>query len=566
MPTVESIDREWGAVTNETTAIDTRAVVRNPNPVGIPGVMSVEFTARMNDVVLTEGRRGGIGLSTGKNTINLSSEIPNDRIATWWVTHVNGGESSTLTIDPVVRGPLFYRNLPNRTSEFSTDLLAPLQTTDERTLGFGDRPFLVVENQTATWGEATNETTPLRVSARIRNAHDYDVTLAGVAYEVTMNGVTLGNGSTSDGFRVAPGETGTLTVDAALDTQQFATWWPTHVRNDETSRMAVEMYGLVERNGTVERIPLRLYQERLQFETAILDGGGTTVEPLPVPGRDPVSIPTIEGTDSRWGAVTDATTDVETTVSLSNTSGLSQFRDLVRVRVDRRVAINDVTVANTSSTIDRIPDDGQLTTTTALANDRVPAWWARHVNNGESSTIVVGSDAVIDVGFTRLGLETPDDRQTFTTDILGDLETAEGGPIVVEDRTVLQSGGMTAEWGEATPERAPLTVRTTMSNEVRVPVEVSDIDYEVSINGITLADDVAPETYTIQPGQPREIALDVVLDNAKMDEWWVSHVRNGQRSELSVDATATVSFAGRTETVPLESLSRNTTITTDIFE
>lgn len=565
-PTVESIDEEWGPVTDETTAIETRATVRNPNPVGIPGVMTVRFSARMNDVVLATGERGGIGLSPGTNTVNLSSEIPNDRVATWWVTHVNGDESSTLTIDPVVEGPFFYRNLANRTSEFETDLLAPLESTEARTLGFGDRAFLVVERQSAAWGEATDRTTPLEVSAQVRNVHDYDVTLAGVEYVVTMNGVTLGNGSTREAFAVAPGETETLTVEAALDTRQFATWWPTHVRNDETSRMAVEMYGLVEHNGTVRRIPLTLYEERLQFETDILEGGSAAVERLPTSDREPIAIPTVEHTDSEWGTVTGATTEVATTVTLSNTTGLGRVRELARIDVDRQVAINGVRVANAASTVDRIPEDGRLTTTTALANDRVPEWWARHINNGESSTIAIGSDTVVDLGFTRLELAAPEDRRTLTTDILSTLATDEGSPVVVDGRTVLQSGPTTARWGEATPDRAPLTVRTTMSNEVRAPVEISAIDYEVSINGVTLADDVARETRRIRPGDTEEIALSVVLDNAKMDQWWVSHLRNGQQSAVSVDVTATVTVAGRTETVALESFSTDTTFTTDVFE
>jgi LEA14-like dessication related protein len=105
-----------------------------------------------------------------------------------------------------------------------------------------------------------------------------------------------------------------------------------------------------------------------------------------------------------------------------------------------------------------------------------------------------------------------------------------------------------------------------MSNEVRAPVEISAIDYEVSINGVTLADDVARETRRIRPGDTEEIALSVVLDNAKMDQWWVSHLRNGQQSAVSVDVTATVTVAGRTETVALESFSTDTTFTTDVFE
>jgi LEA14-like dessication related protein len=107
---------------------------------------------------------------------------------------------------------------------------------------------------------------------------------------------------------------------------------------------------------------------------------------------------------------------------------------------------------------------------------------------------------------------------------------------------------------------------TTLSNEVRVPVDVSAINYTVSINGITLADGVSSETYTIDPGETRPITAAIGLDNAKMDTWWVTHVHNGEQSHLSVNATATVSVAGRTETVPLRTLSQTASFTTDLFE
>src|SRR6056297_2357207 len=95
-PTVEGSEYAWGEVTDATTEIETTVVVNNPNPIGLPGIVDVSYTATLNDVTLATGQRSGVGFGTGTNTIDLTAEMRNERIANWWVTHVNGGEESTL--------------------------------------------------------------------------------------------------------------------------------------------------------------------------------------------------------------------------------------------------------------------------------------------------------------------------------------------------------------------------------------------------------------------------------------------------------------------------------------
>ncbi|WP_229124900.1 LEA type 2 family protein [Halapricum desulfuricans] len=269
-PTVESIDTRWSDATNETTLVETQARVDNPNPIGTPGVVSVEYTASLNDVVLVDGEKSGIGLSPGENTIEFTAPMDNDRIADWWVTHVNNGERSTLTIEPKASGPGVSQSLPEQTSTVATDLLSSFESAEEEAVTVDGEPLLVLGDRNASWGEATDETTPLRLNVDLDNAHDQPVTLSGIEYVVTMNNVTLGEGTTTDSVDLEPGESEALTVDAALETDAFADWWPTHVRNDETSRMRVTLYGLVERDGEQVRMPIRLYQQRLEFETDLL--------------------------------------------------------------------------------------------------------------------------------------------------------------------------------------------------------------------------------------------------------------------------------------------------------
>ena len=563
-PTVENIDKGWGEVTDNSTEIETQVRVDNPNPIGIPGIIDIEYTASLNDVVLTRNERSGIGLSSGTNTIELSSAMPNDRIAEWWVTHVNNGEESTLRIDPSVSGPGFSQSLSTQSSTIETDLLSSFGGEGPETLTLDNESFLILRDQQAAWGEATNETTPLTFTTTLENVHDYPVTLDGVAYEVSMNDVTLGSGRTTDGVEVGPGETDTLTVDAILDSRAFGEWWPTHVLNNETSRMDVQLYGIVEQDGERTRVPLRLYQQRLEFDTDLLGDGGTDVQSLPTQ-RDDVTVPTVDQTDRQWGEVTESTTEVVTTVALENTTGVEKLRNVTTLSVGRTTTINDVSVVDSTTGYDLPPAGEPLTVTSQMDNDRVNEWWADHLNAGEESTISTTATTVADVGVTKFDVPTDDRSSTVETDLLAGFNTEEDQSIEEDGRTYLVAESTSAEWGEATPQTAPLNAQSVLSNEQPVPITVVSIDYTVSLTDVTLADDTHTENTVIAPGETENVGLTMALDNEKMDAWWVTHIRNGESSVLNVEATATINVAGETRTVPLEMLSKNETFETDIL-
>jgi LEA14-like dessication related protein len=179
-PTVESTSYEWGAVTDETTEIVTSVTVDNPNPVGVPGVVDVSYTARLNTVTLARGERSGVGFGPGRNTITLTAAMQNAKIADWWVTHVNGDERSELTVDATVNAPGLSREIPAKSSTVETDILGGFTTEGARQVAFQGDPLLTLRNQRASWGEANAETTPLSFSADVENVHDYDVRLDGV--------------------------------------------------------------------------------------------------------------------------------------------------------------------------------------------------------------------------------------------------------------------------------------------------------------------------------------------------------------------------------------------------
>lgn len=566
-PTVESVTSEWGDVTREQTEVSTTVVVRNPNDIGIPGVAGITYSTKLNDVVIMEGSKSSVGLSPGRNEITIPATMENRAIAEWWVSHVNDGETSTMAVQATLEGPGGVSEpVTSQSSMFETNMLEAMQTDEPTAVTLQGEEFIVLKEQSASWGEATMEETPIHFSATVENSHDYPLTLDGLGYVIRMNDVTVGSGQTAEGVAVAPGDTGTIAVDAAIVTERMADWWASHVRNEESTRMTVEMYGLVERDGELVRVPVELFEKDLQFETDMLGGGGTSVQPVQGGGEEPsYQQPTVVETSQEWGTVTAETTDIRTTVTVDNPNE-GTTNEFVSVGLGQRMSVNGVTVADGSSDFGTL-DSGttELQTTVAMDNSKVPEWWARHVNGGERSTLVVEPRTTADLGFTKFAADVGGQERTVETDVLAGLNDDESQEIRSNGRTVATVEQTRASWGGADDQQAPIEVDVTIENTAPVPLTLGDLEYTIEMNDVTVGDGTAPESHTIYPGETKTVTYTITIDSQQMDEWWVSHIKNGEETSVGVDASVEVSGGGSSDRVELDGLTDTQTLSTDFL-
>ncbi|HKL29993.1 MAG TPA: LEA type 2 family protein [Natrialbaceae archaeon] len=564
-PRVTSMNTSWGQVTDDATEIETRVSVENPNPVGVPGVLDVRYRASMNDVVLAEGHKSGVGFGSGRSTLAIDATMQNDRIPAWWVTHVNGGERSELAIAGTVSGPFGVSRTLNDTRTIETDLLSGFVSSDRRTISMNGRDLLVLSNQSARWGEATAERTPIQFSAGVENRHEYPVTLDGVRYVVTMNEVTVGEGVTSEGFRVAPNETKRIAFAVALSTPRMADWWASHVRNDGRTNLSVSMYGVVDRDGERKRVPVSLFDTGVRFETDLLGTGTTTA--TSIENSDPAGMtyerPSIERFDRRWGDVSDAITEIRSTLVLENPN-TGAMADLLELSVGERVTINGVEVAADETDVGSLdPGTTEIGHAVEMDNDAVPQWWAEHVNNGERSTVVVDPSVTADVGFTTFDVAVDDRESTVETDVLSGLTAGDARPLTLDGQRVGTVHEVRAEWGTATTDRTPVELTVRIENTAPVAIIVSDLGYDVRMNDVVVGDGTTATEHRIPAGETREVTFTIHLDSQSMDEWWVTHVRNDERTLVEYDATASVSARGRSKRVQV--ISTTTTVETDFL-
>jgi len=565
-PTVESVESEFGNVTAAESEVQARVVVGNPNERGFPVPATVGYDVYLNEVRAAGGSTSVGGLAAGRTEIRVPGTFDNTKVPAWWVSHVNSGERTELTISPEISvAGVYSTSLPNRTTTVETDLLGPLAAGGTETVAVAGEDLLVVSNRSASWGEATTERTPVRFAADLRNVHDRPVELDGTEYRIEMNDVVVGEGTTDEGILLEPGESGTVIVNASLDTARMQDWWMTHLRRDETTTLSVEVYGVVEDGNERERVPLPAFDRELRFETDLLGDGSTSVEPVAGNESGSVAPPEVTGTRSRWGEATDEYTEVVTDVRVRN-PGEDRYADLVELELREETTINEVPVSNGSTSAELPAGNGTVTLVSRQDNDAVPRWWSRHLDNGERSTVRTETRGTADVGVMTLPLSLPDRERTVTTDVLSNVEQAEPSAVTVSGRDVLVVESTTATWGESTPERGTIEMTVTITNERSVPVTLREVNYTVALNGVALADERdLGRTFELPPKTTRSIEFTLYLNNSRTAAWWPTHVRNDERSELSTAAYGTVEVSGGSERVELDFLGTDGTVETDLL-
>lgn len=275
--------------------------------------------------------------------------------------------------------------------------------------------------------------------------------------------------------------------------------------------------------------------------------------------------PQIESMQNEWGTVTTERTEVETKIALDNPFAL-ELGDAV-ADVNYTVSLNDVDVATGQIERVRLDDSGNAVNfSTWIDNDDISRWWVTHVNNNQTTTVRIDPDVVLQYVGNQFPAESFTRNRTVYTDLLAPLQRNSKRRFEAFGRTVLVVNETDARWGHATAERTPIHASVTATNPLPVPLPITEINYTIRMNGITVGHGVAASQTMIPSGGTRTFEANATIDNSRLDEWWVTHVRNNETSQLTVEFNATVAFGGVERHLPLEFVSFTRTFETNVLE
>lgn len=277
-PSVASVDNHFAGVSNQTTTVATDLTVTNPNPVGVQlGGVGLNYTVSMNGVEMAQGDRQGIGLGTGNSTLQFTTDMQNDRIPPWWVTHIDNGETTTVGIDATVTSSMLGGQSVSATQErtIETDLLSQFNSTETRPVE-ADQPLvsdpvLYINETRGAWDQEnlTQSETPLNLAFDVYNPKPYPYTITKVGYTIRMNDVTVGEGETDRGYVLNPGEKTTLEANTAIQNENLDRWWVTHLQRNQQTDLYIDFYLVLEGDNEQFRVDLDSIDYQQEIETDI---------------------------------------------------------------------------------------------------------------------------------------------------------------------------------------------------------------------------------------------------------------------------------------------------------
>lgn len=285
-----------------------------------------------------------------------------------------------------------------------------------------------------------------------------------------------------------------------------------------------------------------------------------------------------------WGTVSEDRTEVITTVWIDNPNPLG-LRVGDSVELSYQLYLNDINLANGEKTGIAVPSGNDtVQISTYIQNRDIPPWWIAFVRNNETIPVRAESSARIG-GPVSTTVELPTQEQTvlndstpvisslsevasgtegtYTETISGDRLTDRAGL----DRTRLVSAGYLptrdteatvgyeirdgwARWGNVTEETTTVYFHLRIHNpgDVPVPAAPSNLGADVEMNGVELfsaqASDPSlqnPGSFSaselldgrvLKPGETEEAVYVVELNNEKLDDWFRSHVRQEEHTDI----------------------------------
>ncbi|MFC7155349.1 LEA type 2 family protein [Halomarina halobia] len=279
-----------------------------------------------------------------------------------------------------------------------------------------------------------------------------------------------------------------------------------------------------------------------------------------------VGAPSVAGVENRFGAVNESRTVVHTDLHVRNPNPIGvRFGGTT---VNYTVAMNEVVLASGEKEgIGIESGNATLSFVTSMENERIPEWWVTHVRNGETTRVHV--DARVRSSLLGRTFAVPQER-TVETDVIGQFRSTEDRPVRADSPLapdpVLIVRETDARWGAVTADRTPIETRFVVYNPNSSPYVLTEIGYEMTMNDVPVGSGASERAHVIEPGTEEAIDATTAIRNARLDEWWVSHLERNQVTDLRIDFYAKLELpSGATIRLPLDALTYTETIETDVF-
>ncbi len=278
--------------------------------------------------------------------------------------------------------------------------------------------------------------------------------------------------------------------------------------------------------------------------------------------------PELRSVSHEWGQVTLHSTEIRTTAEIYNPNPVS----IPIKRIHLTVLMNGIKMAEGEAKDIKLEANkvSKVTFITKMDNNKIPDWWFTHIKNGEHSEVNIQGTAY----FELLGQEISfpfETSQEINTNLLGSASMKNTIQESKEDEGFIEKlkpktpviEKIEHSWGEVTPAETEIISKITIYNPNIFPIYTSGIDYKIYMNGIEMARGQTVKRVEIPTKSRSAVVVSTKIDNSKLAEWWVTHITNGEKTDLVINGDIILDVKVTKIRLPLISYSK--TISTNIL-
>jgi LEA14-like dessication related protein len=271
-----------------------------------------------------------------------------------------------------------------------------------------------------------------------------------------------------------------------------------------------------------------------------------------------VSEPELKSIQLKWGNVDSVQSELLSEITLNNPNPFSIPLSDVRVNI----FMNDIHMGEGNALGDTTISSGEdkLTIVSYIENRRLKDWWVTHIEDGEKTEIEVKGDLYFNVLGFELGIPTGYSME-IQTNILEQMAGSEfnvdllGFDAIEMENTIFK---WNVEEGDT-----EIVVSMDVKNNMPYSIPIGFINYRLKMNGIDFGSGKT-EGMTIPAMGKKNVEVIIDIDDSKISEWWVTHIKNGEKTAASIDLQIGVEFAGEEKVIDItpQEFEFNTNIAT----
>lgn len=234
-----------------------------------------------------------------------------------------------------------------------------------------------------------------------------------------------------------------------------------------------------------------------------------------------------------WGKITAQTSEVKGVVSIYNPGPLSITSS--NIVVSYRMSMNGIVMAEGSRRGIQVGrGHSTMNFSVFFDNTKIPQWWVSHVRDDEKTTVEIDVNFILDLGFTQITLATESRRFTVETNMLAKMNTNEPVDVTIVKPFHIIIKSISTRWGDISDETTEIKSEIVTYNPHMIPITITQLGFEIQMNNVSIGEGETSSLIILKAKTETTINFTTEIFNKKLDDWFVTHLKNGERTVLKI--------------------------------